>query len=166
MKAEHPRGRAAAMVLGGFIGLVAGSASALLLVPGAPQRLAAMPWLPADAAMMLARVQAQGLPLFAAAPTDLLVEAQVRAEALATGASALEVAGEIRNDGERARPVPPIELRIHDASGRLLERRWIQAGSSTIPAGGRIAFETVALNPPAGATGATVHLKPTLLDRL
>lgn len=155
--------RSAGVVAGGLvIGVAFGAISALLAIPGAPQRVAADPRLPEPVATALAQLPGRGLLILQPAGGPLRVEAVAVRRPVAAGGFAFEVTGEIRNPGSQPQRAPMIELRLMGADGATLERRTIPSGDAQVLPGGGLAFSTVALNVPEGATRLAVALRPAL----
>lgn len=159
----------AGVLLGLGLGASAGALGALVLHPDVAHRLAAdtrLPSLVREAAARLPALDlgALGLPAVLRPATPLRFDVASRLDRLADGAAVLEVAGEIVNPGAVPAPVPALELRLVDAEGRTLERRRVQASATAIPGGGRVAFSTVAVGLPPGATGARLAAAGAVLD--
>lgn len=153
-----------AVVAGLAAGFVAGGVSALVLDPAGTARLAARADMPQPAAAVLLALADIPLPWTAGTPLRFAVSS--RADALPDGGRVIEVSGEILNPTARTERIPALELRLVDRTGLTLERRPLRPGAAEIPPGGRLAFSTVALAPPPGATGAKVAIGGALLDRL
>ncbi|WP_448581576.1 DUF3426 domain-containing protein [Thermaurantiacus sp.] len=158
-------------MLGIGLGLSGGALTALMLRPEVVQALAADPRLPLRARQLaeqlaVVSLPSVSLPAFLRPNSPLRFEVASRLDRLPDGAAVLEVAGEIVNPGPTAAFLPAIELRLVDASGRMLERRHVRTSVSSIPAGGRIAFATVALHPPPGVASAQLAAGGALLDPL
>jgi hypothetical protein len=158
-------GRLVAVAAGLFLGLGLGSASALLAIPGAPQKLAQDPRLSEPVGNALASLPGRGLRMLQADRSPFRVEAVAVRRPVSAGGWAFEVTGEIRNPSSEALNAPAIELQLLGADGRILERRTIPSGEGEVLAGGGLSFSTVALNVPEEATRLAVALKPGLIDR-
>lgn len=159
----------AGVLLGLGLGASAGALSALVLRPDVAHRLAADTRLPPLAREAAARLPAldlgaPGIPAVLRPATPLRFDVASRLDRLADGAAVLEVAGEIVNPGPSPAPVPALELRLVDAEGRTIERRHVQASATAVPGGGRVAFSTVAVDLPPGATGARLAAAGAVLD--
>jgi hypothetical protein len=77
-----------------------------------------------------------------------------------------EIRGEVRNAGTARQPVPPLEVRLVDSAGATLARWTVAPPAGSLAPGAVLAFETSAINPPAGAARVAVRLKPAALARL
>ncbi|WP_448579208.1 DUF3426 domain-containing protein [Thermaurantiacus sp.] len=162
----RPRGGLVAVTAAGLVlGLGLGSASALLAIPGAPQKLAQDPRLSEPVRNALASLPGRGLRMLEPQGSPLRVEAAAVRRPVPAGGWAFEVTGEIRNPGSEAQRAPAIELQLLGADGRILERRTIPFREGEVLAGGGLSFSTVALNVPEEATRLAVALKPGLVDR-
>lgn len=157
--------RLATWVGGGGVGVALGAFAALLAVPGAVDRLAADPRLPAPATAILAQLPSNGLALLGSNASPLELAAGPVRRAMADGRTAFEVSGEIRNPTSAPRRTPAIEIVLVAEDGRALERRTLRPEEASIPAGGRLAFSSVALNAPPEATRVAFQLRPDPLDR-
>ncbi len=105
------------------------------------------------------RLSLQGRP-----EPPLRFDVSSRVDALPGGGAALQVVGEVFNPTTMSAPVPALELRLVDASGQTLERRRVRAPAAAVPAGGRIAFATTALDLPAGTMAARLAPRGAILD--
>lgn len=141
-------------------GLVLGATTALLIVPGAAQKVAADPRLPPAAAGAIAWLPDRGLSILQPARSPLRVEAVAVRRAVPAGGFAFEVTGEVRNPSGQPLRAPMVELRLMGADGRMIETRRVPLADEQVLAGGGVAFSTVALNVPADATRLAVALRP------
>jgi hypothetical protein len=147
-------------------GMVLGALSALLLIPGAAAWLSMLPSLPQPARAIVGVIETSGLAGLQPSPPSFAVVLETVSRATSDAGAALEVAGEIRNLTTSARAAPAVELTLLDAAGQPLRIIRLPATGGAIPAGGRSAFETVALDPPAGTARVSVRLGDGPLDRL
>ncbi|WP_448586104.1 hypothetical protein [Thermaurantiacus sp.] len=150
---------------GGGLGLLAGALVALAVIPGGAWRLAEAGRLPASAREVLARLPDLGPVSLAAPRSPLEVVGEAVRRVLPDGGSAFEVSGTIRNPTAEARRVGEIAIRLMASDGRTLEERIVRPQAATIPAGGQLAFSSVAVNAPAEATRVAFALRPDPLDR-
>lgn len=155
----------AVVAAGLALGLGLGSASALLAIPGAPQKLAEDPRLAEPVRSALASLPGRGLRMLEPHQSPFRVEAVAVRRPVSAGGWAFEVTGEIRNPSSEALSVPAIELQLLGPDGMILERRTIPSGEGEVLAGGGLSFSTVALNVPEEATRIAVALKPGLAER-
>lgn len=160
---------ALAVVAGLGSGAVAGAGAALLLRPDVVATLAADARLPAALRHRLAAIPAVPLPAVRLNPlpdpaSALRFDVESRLGSLPDGARVLEVAGAIVNPTARPSAIPALELRLVDAAGRTLERRPVRAAATAVPGGGEVAFSTVAVDLPPGATAARLVAAAAVLD--
>lgn len=96
-------------------------------------------------------------------PLSLVIDAQRRE---VDGRTLWDVRGTLSNPTATAHDTPVIELMLVDAGGQPLASWTMRPPASRLPAGGSTAFETSAIDPPAGAAGVRATLKPAGLGRM
>jgi len=104
------------------------------------------------------------LPQAPAPRLTLSTDAVIRS--IPGGGTVWDVTGTIANPTRTRLPIPPIELELLGSDGASLASWSVRPPAEALAPGSRIAFDTSALNPPAGATRLRVTLKPASLARL
>ena len=95
----------------------------------------------------------------AAAPTPLqIAPGTPERQKLASGNELVVVSGRVINPSSQPQPVPPIEARLHDSSGRLVYSWEIPPPARTLPAGASATFNSAEMGVPPSGLDSTVTL--------
>lgn len=101
----------------------------------------------------------QQLGLAAASPTVLqIAPGTPERQKLASGNELVVVSGRVINPSSREQPVPAIEARLHDKSGKLLHRWTIPPPARSLPPGGATPFNSAQMNVPPSGLDSTITL--------
>lgn len=100
------------------------------------------------------------------APPPLAIKADAVKRRLPDNRLVWEVQGEITNPTQKRLPVPPVEVLLLDAGGRVVGRWTIRPDVRNLVPGGVARFETSTIDPPESAERLRLQLKPAELGRL
>lgn len=95
----------------------------------------------------------------------LLIEARTVRRQLDDGRHAFEVKGSIRNPAQAAYAVPPVELLLLDAAGRIVDRWTARGEARSLAPGEATRFESSNVDPPPAGVEVRARLKPAELGR-
>lgn len=116
-------------------------------------------------AISLPSIRLPRIELPRAEAPPLLIEARTVRRQLDDGRHAFEVKGSIRNPGQVAYALPPVELLLLDPAGRIVDRWTARGAARSLAPGEATRFESSNVDPPPTGVEVRVRLKPAELGR-